>query len=149
MSGIAAAFSVAVALYNIEKRGVHRSLTREQIAELFRDGQLKGDDRCKPAAKSNWQTINELFPLLKYDGTYVHVSALEEARPGIVWSERFLLAFTSIVVLGLSIFLCERFIHRNHATAPIVTHHSYSVSAPQASPSPARATRPGSSFHQK
>ncbi len=135
-----------VLLYNVQKRGIHKPLTREQITELFHDGHLHRNDKCKPAAKSDWQTIDELFPLLKYDGTYLHVSALQEKRPGIVWSERFLLAFAAIVVVGLSIFLCERFINRNRATAPLVTHHSYSPEPARRHPSPASTTSSVTSF---
>ena len=135
-------------LYNVQKRGFHTPLTREQITELFHDGHLNRNDVCKPAAKSDWQTIDELFPLLKYDGTYLHVSSLQETRPGIVWSERFLLGLAGIVVIGLSIFLCERFINRNRTTAPVVPHHSYPPEPARRNPSPASVTSSVFSFPQ-
>ena len=136
-------------LFNVQKYGVHKPLTREQITELFHDAHLKRSDKCKPASKSDWQTIDEVFPLLKYDGTYVHVSALQEARPGMVWSERFLLGLTGIIVIGLSIFLCERFINRNRATAPVVTHHSYSDRPTHANPAPTKVSRSSSPVPEK
>lgn len=42
-------------------------LTREQIFELFSAGQLRRNDPCKLAVKAQWRTIDELFPLLKYE----------------------------------------------------------------------------------
>jgi hypothetical protein len=49
--------------------GYHTPLTSEQIAELFHAGRVDRHHPCKPTAKSEWGTIDELFPLLKYDST--------------------------------------------------------------------------------
>lgn len=54
-------------LYDILLDGFQTPLTREEICELFHAGRIKRRDACKAAAKSEWRTIDELFPLLKYD----------------------------------------------------------------------------------
>ena len=56
-------------LYDLGVKGYHTPLTREQIAELFYAGRVDRNHPCKPTAKSEWRTIDELFPLLKYDST--------------------------------------------------------------------------------
>lgn len=56
-------------LYDLGGQGYHSPLTSEQIAELFHAGRVDRHHPCKPTAKSEWRTIDELFPLLKYDST--------------------------------------------------------------------------------
>jgi hypothetical protein len=56
-----------VALYQLSRQGYHTPLSAEQIAELFHGGRIGRDDLCKKSSASQWQTIDELFPLLKYD----------------------------------------------------------------------------------
>ena len=56
-------------LYDLDVKGYHTPLTREQIAELFHAGRVDRHHPCKLTTKSEWRTIDELFPLLKYDST--------------------------------------------------------------------------------
>lgn len=53
-------------MYEVLAPGYQSPLTKTQIAELFRAGRLGGDHRCKKLAQKEWRTIDELFPLLKY-----------------------------------------------------------------------------------
>lgn len=54
-------------LYDILAEGFHTPLTAVEIADLFRAGRLGRNDPCKSVAKKDWRTVDELFPLLKYD----------------------------------------------------------------------------------
>jgi hypothetical protein len=55
-----------VQLFEILQDGFHTPLNETQIADLFNAGRLGRHTRCKPAKQTEWRTIDELFPLLKY-----------------------------------------------------------------------------------
>jgi hypothetical protein len=76
--------------YDVLEDGSHKSLTKTEIADLFRAGRLNRDHRCKLAEKKEWRTIDELFPLLKYDST----------GPDYPLSEAYLPNSTLLFVLG-------------------------------------------------
>lgn|GEM_PF-6625670 len=52
--------------YEVLADGYHSPLTKTQIAELFQAGRLRRNHPCKLISQKNWRTIDELFPLLKY-----------------------------------------------------------------------------------
>lgn len=54
-------------LFDLLVDGYHTPRTAEDIAELFRAGRLRKDDPCRIAGTKDWKTVDELFPLLKYD----------------------------------------------------------------------------------
>jgi hypothetical protein len=56
-----------VQLYSLQRDGYHTALTAAQVAELFHAGRLVRDDPCKATGNKKWRTIDELFPLLKYE----------------------------------------------------------------------------------
>jgi hypothetical protein len=56
-----------VQLFEILQDGYHTPLTEGQIAELFQAGRLGRNTPCKAVSKKDWRTIDELFPLLKYE----------------------------------------------------------------------------------
>ena len=56
-------------LYDLLVEGYHTPLTASEIAERFHAGRLLRDDPCKEVGKTAWRTIDELFPLLKYDSS--------------------------------------------------------------------------------
>jgi hypothetical protein len=58
-----------VKLYEVFADSYHTPLTSEQVAELFHAGRLRRNHRCKPLDSEKWRTIDELFPLLKYDSS--------------------------------------------------------------------------------
>jgi len=54
-------------LYDIGARGFPSPLNAGEISQLFRAGQLHSRIPCKPKGDATWGTIDELFPLLKYE----------------------------------------------------------------------------------
>ncbi|HEY4257339.1 MAG TPA: hypothetical protein VGM66_09010, partial [Candidatus Udaeobacter sp.] len=48
-------------------RNSYTPLTSQQIADLFRAGQIGRDEPCRLLESSRWRTLDELFPLLKYE----------------------------------------------------------------------------------
>jgi hypothetical protein len=58
-----------VNFYNILADGYHTPLTKTQISELLKAGRLSRNQPCKQVEKKEWRTIDELFPLLKYDAS--------------------------------------------------------------------------------
>src|SRR5438132_5738724 len=75
-----------VILYDLGVKGYHTPLTREQIAELFYAGRVDRHHPCKPTTKSEWRTIDELFPLLKYDCAIHYTPSIEDSRRLPVWT---------------------------------------------------------------
>lgn len=55
--------------YDLHVEGYHTPVTAEQIAELFRGRRLRRSDKCREVGAREWRTIDELFPLLKYDSS--------------------------------------------------------------------------------
>jgi hypothetical protein len=58
-----------VTLYDVLADGYHTPLTATQITKLFQAGRLGRNHPCKQVEKKKWRTIDELFPLLKYDSS--------------------------------------------------------------------------------
>jgi hypothetical protein len=53
--------------YELQVEGYHTPLSPDQIAELYRAGRLRRADPCREINSCNWRTLDEIFPLLKYD----------------------------------------------------------------------------------
>jgi hypothetical protein len=64
--GTRPAFLQAVNFYEVLADGYHSPLTKTQISELFHAGRLRRNHPCKQVTQKKWRTIDELFPLLKY-----------------------------------------------------------------------------------
>ena len=62
-------------LYDVLADGYHTPLSETQIAKLFQAGRLGRNQPCKKVEKKEWRTIDELFPLLKYDSAGQFFSA--------------------------------------------------------------------------
>jgi hypothetical protein len=58
-----------VNFYEVLADGYHTPLTKTQITELFHAGRLHRNHPCKQVVQKEWRTIDELFPLLKYQST--------------------------------------------------------------------------------
>lgn len=56
-------------LYDVLADGYHTPLNETQIAKLFQAGRIGRNQPCKQVEKKEWRTIDELFPLLKYDSS--------------------------------------------------------------------------------
>jgi hypothetical protein len=94
-----------------------------QIAELFQSGRLRRDHRCKHVAQEEWRTIDELFPLLKYQSAGPAFYCLPE--PPVLSRETRILMFGLLAGACAVTALWYYFAH--HATArndpPRVTVH--------------------------
>lgn len=56
-------------LYDLLVDGYHSPRSAEDIANLFRAGRLRKNDPCRATGTAHWKTVDELFPLLKYDSS--------------------------------------------------------------------------------
>jgi hypothetical protein len=56
-----------VKVYELLVDGHYTSLSAPGIAELYRSGRLRKNDLCRESGAEGWRTLDELFPLLKYD----------------------------------------------------------------------------------
>ena len=83
-------------LYDLGVKGYHTPLTREQIAELFDAGRVDRHHPCKLTSKSEWRTIDELFPLLKYDSASYLAPSIDNSRRLPVWT---LVAGASVILI--------------------------------------------------
>jgi hypothetical protein len=68
-----------VTLYDVLADGYHTPLTATQITKLFQAGRIGRNQPCKRVEKKEWRTIDELFPLLKYDSSGPFLS--QSAQP--------------------------------------------------------------------
>ncbi len=66
-------------VYEID--GIRRTLTAEQVSELFQSGRLNRDAGCRPFGSNRWRTVDELFPLLKYGAVARMNGHQEDERP--------------------------------------------------------------------
>jgi len=56
-----------VKLYDLLVDGYHTPRSAEDIADLYYAGRLRRGDPCRVTGTEPWKTVDELFPLLKYD----------------------------------------------------------------------------------
>ncbi len=94
-------------LYDVLSEACHTPLTSEEIAELFHAGSFS-DEPCRRVGARSWRTLDELFPLLKYDaGDY---SATPKARESLSRSMMFPSACALIVLLlgSIAFFAWDR-----------------------------------------
>lgn len=95
----------AVNFYEVMADGFHTSLTKTQITELVHAGRLTRSDPCKLVEKREWRTIDELFPLLKYDSSIHSYYEASEAHSSFSRNPTILLliltlATTALVLIG-------------------------------------------------
>jgi hypothetical protein len=67
--GTCPALASPVNFYDVLADGYHTPLTKIQITKLFHAGRLSRNHPCKQVERKEWRTIDELFPLLKYDSS--------------------------------------------------------------------------------
>jgi hypothetical protein len=73
-----------VKLYDLLVDGYHTPRSAEDIAELYRAGRLSKSDRCRVSGAKDWRTLDELFPLLKYDSRRLCSSDLVTANSSVL-----------------------------------------------------------------
>ena len=59
----------SVKLFDLLVDGYHTPRSAEDIANLYRAGRLRKNDPCRVTGTAPWKTVDELFPLLKYDSS--------------------------------------------------------------------------------
>jgi hypothetical protein len=94
-----------VNFYDILQDGFHTPLTANQIADLFNAGRVGRNTPCKRAEKKDWRTVDELFPLLKYDSSRRFVYQSGDARPRFGGRRHFAIAACFAGVVGMALIL--------------------------------------------
>lgn len=112
--GIHSAFMRPMDLYDVKARGLHSPLNSREIGRLFRSGDLDGRQVCKPRGEAQWRTVDELFPLLKYEAA---APPLRFNPPG---QPRSKLPLISVCALLLALFGTVMFYHRVQTVPPTV-----------------------------
>jgi hypothetical protein len=92
-----------VNFYHVLADGYHTPLTKTQIAELFHAGRLGRNNPCKQVEKKDWRTIDELFPLLKYNDSSAPMDEVGQlrGRPPRARALILLVSFGAIAVIAL------------------------------------------------
>lgn len=70
--------------YELLVEGYHTPLSADAIADLYRAGRLRKSDPCRDAGSQNWRTVDELFPLLKYDSSRAPSHSVATANSSIL-----------------------------------------------------------------
>lgn len=76
--------SALMKTFELMIEGCHTLLTAEQIAESFQDGRTRRADPCRQAGAAAWRTVDELFPLLKYDSSDRVIAAAPIRRDSVL-----------------------------------------------------------------
>lgn len=92
-------------LYDVKARAFHSPLNAREIGQLFRTGQLGGQQPCKPKGEAKWRTVDELFPLLKHEATAGPLRFKKPARSNkpilVAW------ALIGLVLCGILYFIWD------------------------------------------
>ncbi len=94
-------------LYDVIGRGLPSPLNSREISQLVRTGRIDLRTVCKPTGEARWRTIDELFPLLKYQGQAFSLTFDEEKRqrPGRFFAP---LALVLVILGTLALFWWTR-----------------------------------------
>lgn len=65
-------------LYDLSGNRFPSPLSAAQIGEQFHAGRLHRDSPCRVSGQKEWRTVDELFPLLKYDSSPSLASSVEK-----------------------------------------------------------------------
>jgi hypothetical protein len=125
-----------VTFYEILAPGFHSPLTKTQIAELFHAGRLGRDHSCRQIAHKEWRTIDELFPLLKYQSS--GSATYEPERLSAPAPRLWIVVFLLLAVAAAGALLWSRYADRPAASRLSITEttrrwpHTISIQAPPA-----------------
>ena len=111
-------------LYDVKARGFHSPLNYREIGRLFRAGIFNGRQLCKPRGEATWRTIDQLFPLLKYEAAAPPLRFDDPVQPRKRWP------FISACALALALFGTAVF-HYWVQSAPKVARQSDKRNQPQ------------------
>ena len=95
-------------LYDVKVRGLHSPLNAREIAQLVRTGRFDPRSPCKPTGEARWRTVDELFPLLRYQGE-AFALILQNQKPARS-ARRFLshVVLTAVILGSLALFWWAR-----------------------------------------
>jgi hypothetical protein len=98
-----------VNFYEVLADGYHSPLTKTQIVELFHAGHLRRDHPCKQVTRKEWQTIDELFPLLKYQppGPALYYSREPDSFSARTWILTITLLAAAVAAVALWYYLAS------------------------------------------
>jgi hypothetical protein len=119
-----------VNFYEVLADGYHSPLTKTQIAELFHAGRLCRNHPCKLRTQKQWRTIDELFPLLKYQSVAPASSYSPETDTRSSRIHLLIFAFLLAVVAAgaLRYFLASDVVE--HTSRPRVIVHDWPKTIP-------------------
>lgn len=92
-------------LYDVLADGYHTPLTKIQITELFQAGRLGRNQPCKQTEKKEWRTVDELFPLLKYDSSRQSFYQSPERHSSKVRDRALAIAISALAISVVSVAL--------------------------------------------
>lgn len=99
-------FAGGVQLFEILQDGFHTPLTEAQISQLFQAGRLNRHTPCKPVKQAAWRTIDELFPLLKYNAPWRLTYRSAEPSSEFRFRRAIVVAASLIVSASAALTLC-------------------------------------------
>ena len=105
-------------LYEISGFSYHTPLSGGEIAKLFRAGRLARDAKCKAVDALQWRTVDELFPLLKYDSAGEAAYTVDEKVNAAVTTRHVVVAVAATVVVAVTAFALFLLYQRSVAPAP-------------------------------
>lgn len=121
--------------YEVLSAGYHTPLTKTQIGELFHAGRLTRNHRCKPTTAKEWRTIDELFPLLKYQPSgHFEYRSDESTLPPRKISLLALLLLTLVTTGVVFRYYLSSALTTPTQTARVTAHHWPKSTAPTAVP---------------
>lgn len=101
-------------LYDVKAQGFPNPLNYREINRLFRAGIFDGRQPCKPKGETKWRTIDELFPVLKYEAAAPPLRFDNSARADKRLPSTLACALI-VALLGAAVFHC--WIQNSPATA--------------------------------
>lgn len=105
-------------LYEISGSGYHTPLSGGEIAKLFRAGRLHREVKCKAVDAQRWRTVDELFPLLKYNSSGDAGYTASEEPNAVVTARHILVAVAATAAVASAAFAVFLLYQRSAAPAP-------------------------------
>ena len=91
-------------LYEVSGTVFHTPLSGGEIAKLFRAGQLGREAKCKAVDAQRWRTVDELFPLLKYDTCAVGGSGADQEYNAALTRRHLWVAVAATLLVAIAAF---------------------------------------------
>ena len=105
-------------LYDILQDGFPTPLSAKEIAQLFNAGRVGRQTPCKPQRANHWRTLDEIFPLLKYDTSRQLVDQPSESHNRALSRRPMMIAIVSAGILAAAVILFFAFRDSGMAVRP-------------------------------